>query len=117
MIILATKRQYAEYANVQMFNYINLYKITQLKNVEGADKTSTEYLAARLIVSLLDEVELLLKKKLINTTKKNISIKMSDAAGIALYKMLLRLPVAADEWYFNHVRNAWIEALDRQIIK
>jgi hypothetical protein len=42
---------------------------------------------------------------------------MSDAAGIALYKALLALPVPRDHFYFNRVRNLWIEILDRQIIK
>ena len=117
MIILSTTRQFAEFANTTMFVYIDLLKKTQLKNVKHLSKTSDEYLKVRLFNCLIEEVDLLFKKKLINTTGKTINIKMSDAAGIALYKALLALPVPRDHFYFNRVRNLWIEILDRQIIK
>lgn len=117
MITLTTPRQFAEFADSTMFVYVDLLKKTQLKNLEGFDKCSGEYLTARLINSLLTDVQLLFKKKLINTNCKIIKIIMSEAQAISFYKMLLTLPVPADHFYFNRIRNAWIEILDQQLMK
>lgn len=62
MIILTTQRQFAEFATQTMFVYIDLLKKTQLKNIEHLTKTSGEYLTARLIQYLIDEVQIVFKK-------------------------------------------------------
>ncbi len=117
MITLCCYRQHADYAMHSIFSYINLLKLSQLKNAAHLDKTSAEYLSVRLINCLLSEVELIVKKKLVNTTGEKINLKMSHAQGIALYRYLLSMPAGADNYYLNMIRNNWIEILDQQILK
>lgn len=117
MIVIITPRQYAEFANNTIFVYIDLLAETKMKNLVSVKKTHDDYLFAILMICLLHEVKIIFKKRLINSTAKTLKIKMSMAHGIAFYKTLLSLPVPADNFYFNHIRNLWIESLDQQIVK
>lgn len=117
MIILNTPRQFAEFADKTIFVYIDLLTETKMKNLANVNKNHDDYLFAILIICLLHEVKFIFKKKLMNSNAKYLKIKMSMAHGIAFYKTLLSLPVPGDNFYFNHIRNLWIESLDQQIVK
>ena len=117
MITITCQRNHAAHALTTIFNYIALLQLSQLKNVNGMDKTNGEYLTVRLINCLLSEVEILFKRKLITTSGDKINIKMSHAQGIAFYRALLTMPVGAENFYLNFIRNQWIEIIDQQILK
>lgn len=115
MIVLTTHRQYAESVLQNIFPFIKLLKESHIKNVAHHSRFSGEFLTVKLINSLLDETELIIKKKLINTIGMKVNIKLSDAAGIALYKTLLILPLNQNQEYLDMIRNEWISVLDKQI--
>ena len=117
MITLTCERQHVQYATPVIFNYVNLWRLSQLNNVKGMDARSGEYLTVRLINCLLAEVELLFAKKLLNTKGPKINLVMSHAQGIAFYRLLLLLPMPATEAYLHMIRNNWIEIIDQQILK
>lgn len=117
MLILKISRQHAEFAKSHIFNYVNMLKRSQLNNIAGAGKTSSQYLQVKVIHCLLDDAEMHFTKKLLMCNSKQITIKFSIATGIAFYRMLLTLPVLENDYYLNHVRNNWIMILDQQIIK
>ncbi len=117
MIILKTPRQYAEFVSWNIFPYINLLKKSYITNVANYSKVSEEFLNVKLVDSLLSDIELILKKKIINTTAKIVTLKFSEAEAITLYRIFLNLPVPKDDYYFGLVRNNWIEILDQQIFK
>jgi len=117
MITITTPRQFAEFADLQMFPYLDLIADSQLMNLKGVGKTSDEYLLAIMIISLIAEIKMIVKRRLINSQSKTLKIKMSTAQGIAFYKTLLTLPVPDSNFYFNRIRNLWIETLDQQIVK
>ncbi len=124
MITLTCTRQHADYAMVTIFRYQALWRQTQLINVKDYPKASGEYLTVRLFNCLLAEVEYMFDKKLdirnpnkIGNSCGKINIKMSHAQGIAFYRMLLTLPLTADDIYLLQIRNHWIEILDQQILK
>ncbi len=117
MLTLKISRQHAEFAKSHIFNYVHLLKQSQLNNIAGSGKTTSEYLQVKVIHCLLDEAEMLFTKKLFTCSSKAITIKFSIATGIAFYRMLLTLPVLENDYYLNLVRNNWIMILDQQIIK
>ena len=85
MITLTAPRSYFLTARDHFFPYINLYKNTRLNNVANANVMSEEFLAALVINCLLTEIELLFKKKIINTTGHKIKIILTDAQAIVFY--------------------------------
>ena len=117
MITLQSERVHLKHAYDYFFVYIHLWKQSQLENVKQQSKVSGEYLTVIMINSLLDDIEDLLEKKLLNTTGKIVRLKFSNAHGIIFYKTLLNLPLDAQAYYLNMIRNHWIEILNQQIIR
>lgn len=117
MITINIQRNFAEYTRDQIFNYINLWKNTQLQNVAHLQKSSGEYLTVRLINSLLQNVEYAFKRKLFLTAGKKVKISLNDAEGIALYKILLITPIDAKNIWAIAAINSLIEMIDQQILK
>jgi hypothetical protein len=115
MITLQVTRSEVQTVTGYFFSYIDLYKITRLKNVEHYDKLSEEYLSAVVINSLITELEELFKKKLATTRGWIMTFRFSDAHGIVLYKTLLALPIPRDQEYLDIIRNHWIHKLDREL--
>lgn len=116
MIAISFQRPHLVHAKETVFRYFNLLQLSNLKNVSGHGKTTGEYLTAKLFNCLLQEVELLVNKKLINTTSGTVRIKFTEAQIIAFYRGLLSMPVPADQYYLSIIRNSWIEILDRAIL-
>ena len=117
MIELTTSRQFAEFAEKQIFSYLDMIADSQLINLKGVDKKTDEYLLSIMMISLLHDIKIIFKKRLINSTAKNLKIKLTTSQAIAFYKTLLTLPVPGNDFYFNMVRNCYIENLDKQIVK
>jgi hypothetical protein len=116
MIVLHTPRTDVETILRYLFVTINLYKRTRLENVKYMDVQSEEYLSAVVINCILDEVELVMQKKLINTVSKKTKIKFTEAQAAVLYKSLMALPIGSENVYFQILRNQWVERLDQQLI-
>lgn len=116
-IVIQSPRAFADFMSRSVFTYITLLKSTNLRKVDHLQRTSAEYLSVLLINSLLDDADMIIRKKLINTTAPFMKIKFTHAQGIALYKVLLTLPIPDQEFYFNTVVCKWIELLDKEIIK
>lgn len=117
MIILTTHRQYAQAAHDAIFPYINKLKQSHYNNVAMHSKVSEQLLTVKLVYSLLDGIELNLKKKLIITTGRTVNLKLTDAEAIALYKTFLLLPIDLDKYYLNMIRQEWLTILDKQIFE
>ena len=116
MITLRTYRQHVETASVYWFPFIREAKRTNLNNLQGRHITDTDYFSAVVINCILDEIELILDKKLINTKSQKLKFEFSNAQGIVLYKTLLHLPLPKDQPYFNQLRMEWLAALDQELI-
>jgi len=66
-------------------------------------------------IASLDSAELKFNQKFINSTKKNLTIKLEPVEAFALYKALLQIPIEANNLYANHIRNLLIEQIDYSI--
>lgn len=116
MITLSTTRHYAEAALHHFFPFINHLKQTRLNDVAHAKMVSKEYLHVVVINCLLDEIEHLFRKKLVNTKGGKIKLQFSDAQGVLLYQFLLNMPIDEKEIFQNMVRSQWLVDLDQAII-
>jgi hypothetical protein len=117
MIILSSNRNFVKIFKEFFFPYINEYKRTRLINVSHLGTTSKEYLTAIAINCLLSEIEHCFDKKLINTTGPKIKLQFTDAQGVTLYQTLLNLPIPAEQYYLQSIRNTWIQDIDRQLLQ
>lgn len=116
MITLRTTRHYAEAALDAFFPYLNLQKQTRLNDVAHLSIASKEYLQAVVINCLLDEVETIFKKKLVNTTGAMVQLKFTDAQGVLFYQVLMHMPIDEDKIYPCLIRSKWLLDLDRELI-
>lgn len=116
MLSLSTYRQDLEAAEKYFFPFIIEWKQTNLNNLTDSNMQGGPFLFAVAVNCLIDEVILMMRKKLINTSSQQFKLKFTDAQGVIFYRSLLILPIPAQQFYLNKVRNEWIEQLDRQLI-
>ncbi|GEM_PF-4547565 len=85
--------------------------------VRESKHNQNEYLGAKLLRSILQEVDFIFKRKLL-TQAKDYKIKLTDAEGIVLLKFLLEFPIPGNEitspWLHNLRNNVTLQ-LDKQI--
>lgn len=117
MIELRTTRQCLEAAKRYFFPYILEFRQSRLNNVGHHDHESEPYLAAIMFNCLLEEVDQLFVRKLVNTTGAKIRIPLTDAQAVVFYQSLKTLPLPADQYWLNTLRNEWILALNKQLIE
>lgn len=117
MITLTTTRHFAEAALQSFFPFLNLQKQTRLNDVAHRSIASKEYLQVVVINCLLEEIETLFKKKLVNTTGAKVQLKLTDAQGVLFYQVLTHMPIDGERWYENQIRNQWLQDLDQEIIR
>lgn len=116
MVTIRTQRQEIETILYRFFPRMNLYKRTRLSNLAHLDLTSEAFLTAVVINCVLEEVELILKKRLINCATKTITVKLSEAQSAILYRSLIALPLENANVYEFSLRNQWVERLDQALI-
>lgn len=117
MVFLKTNRQDLETVRNYFLPFIRLWKQTNLNNIRDTNMHGAEFLLAVAINCIVDENVLLIQKKLLNTSSANQKIKLTDAQAVVLYRLFIVLPLPAQEFYFNKLRNEWIEQLDRQLLQ
>jgi|CXWL01.1.fsa_nt_gi hypothetical protein len=115
MIPLSTSRQDLEAARDYFIPFIKMWKGTNLNNLSNTSSQSAEYLFAIAVNCLIDEAVLLMQKKVLSSSDK-IKLKFSDAQAVVFYRMLIVLPVPAEQFYLNKLRNDWILQLDKLLI-
>ena len=94
-----------------------MWKQTNLNNARDSNIQSHDFLSAIAVNCIVDEILLMIEKKLINTQSATIRLKLSDAQAVIFFRLLIILPVPAEQFYFNKLRNDWIEQLDKQLIE
>ena len=117
MITIHTIRPHVRDFAPVLFSYIKLYKITRLNDVVHFPPTSKEYLSVVVINGNLTDLEQYFAKKLSRTTGHKIKFELSDALAVVLYLQLLHYPLHKDHFYFQSIRNNWIQLLDRALIQ
>lgn len=111
MIIIRATRSEAETITGDFFRMINMYKRTRMENVKHLDRTSEEYLSALVINCLLTEIESLFQKKLKDLSRRKISVRLTDAQCVVLFKSLKVLPIDPNQVYYTLLRRQWVELL------
>lgn len=117
MISIRAPRQEVETIIRYFFPAIDMYKRTRLQNLAHKEIISEEYLSAVVINALLDEVQTLINRKLVNTFSKKINVKMTEAQAAVFYKSLIALPLEPNQVYFQIIRNQWVDQLDQLLIR
>ncbi len=112
MILLKLKRDQARCIDDYFFPYMIAVAVMKMNN---AGKLSDEYLNAKVLYTLIIEVEKIFRRKLASEANK-FNFKLNDAQGITFDKFLMNHPMNAEEFYLNHLRQHIIDVLFKQII-
>ena len=113
---LITTKQHFEAISIILQNYFPLLKKTLLKDCKRYSKLSTDYLGARVFVSVIDELLIVIQKRALKNSI-NFTLKLSECQGIFFFQTLISMPVNSADVYTNNVRNNYIDQLNKQIIK
>jgi hypothetical protein len=82
--------------------------------VKESEHAQIELLSAKLLRAILEDVDIIFKKKLL-TQAKDYKIKMNDACGIVLLKFLLEFPVPENQFWLHNLRQNVTDQLHKQI--
>lgn len=115
-ISISTTRHHLSYINTVFQTYVHHLKNTNLVNVANRQMLTEEFLMAKIVNSLLIDLEILFTKKLVSSFATKVKLNFTEAQAIALYKVLLGMPILKDDHYCHMVRQHWIEVLEKQII-
>lgn len=95
-------------------NFLNyLGQVAEMKVLDSA-KNIDENLNCRVIRSLMRDIAKKYEKKLL-TAANTLRFNFTDAEGITLYKMLMAVPVPADQFWYCNLRTHICDTLHRQI--
>jgi hypothetical protein len=103
MITIRLTRDQARFIDEVFMSYMIMHAKSDLNSNAGND---AKYLNCKIVVSLLKDVELAIKKKLLNTSNK-VSLKLTDAHASAFYVYLMKRPV-------DHI-NVWAVNFRQQL--
>lgn len=110
MIILKLYRDQARQVQLHFFPYLELLCEKNIRDALNQD----EELNARMIYSVLNETRILFEKKLFGISNK-LSFKFTDAQSIVLYKLLLVVPIHADNIWLHNLRQFITDHLHLQL--
>jgi hypothetical protein len=109
-------RQYLETLSNNFFPEIVLFKTAALKQAKTFGETSKEFFSALIVTTLVNDINLLIKKRLLETTSPVIKIKLNSAQVVCLYNLLYNHPIANDKTFFLIVRQDTINKLHQAIL-
>lgn len=75
-----------------------------------------DQLTARILLSLLEDAELLFKRKLLTRSDK-FSFSFTDACGIAFYMFLMKQPINEYHVYAQHMRQKVCNDIYKQLLQ
>ena len=92
-----------------------LQKRTRIENCHEKSLTNAAYLGALTVNSLVDEIALMVDRKMITTSSQKIKLQLTRAQTTVLYALLLNHPLPADQVYLQMMRNQWLQLLDEEL--
>ncbi|MFZ4056974.1 MAG: hypothetical protein ACOYKE_02495 [Ferruginibacter sp.] len=116
MITLVCTRAETELMLNYFFGSIEYFKAAQVRSLDHLEKTAPENLMLKIFHIGLDEIELMLQKKLLITQGHKIRLKFTPVMSILFYRLLLTTPVDSNQFYILHLRNKWIEFFDKALL-
>lgn len=112
---IKTERQHFDCLNPILLNYLPMLQKTLMNNVSHCTKISSEYLNTRVMVSIVEELEYYFQRKQFTKAQK-FKLDFTEAEGIYLFKIIMDLPISAENIYTDRIRNLWLEQLNQQIL-
>jgi predicted transcriptional regulator len=108
-------RQYLQTISDYFMPEITMFKNSALVHAKSFGETSNEFLNALVISTHINELTVYFKKRLLDTTKPSITLQLTDAEIVVLYKVLMHHGITKDKVYLNIVRQDMINRLHEKI--
>ena len=112
MITFHLTRQEAAHIYGGWMSDMKLIAETRMINNAGSD---SRYLNAMMICSLLDDIEILLEKRLIDRKKTNFKITLSYAHAVAFYFHIFTKPIPTAFVWENRLRQHLCDEIHQQL--
>lgn len=116
MITITSYRQDLEAVRNFFVPFITLLQQTRLNNVAHANIQSDEYLTTLAVNYLIDELTEVIEKKYAKPGAGTVKIKFTNAQAIIFFRLLILLPVPANAFYLQKLRNDLVLQLDNELI-
>ena len=113
MIILRLTRDQARLIEKNFLPYMIMLAKSKAASVSTG---SIKHLRYKIILSLIHDVQLLFKRKLLTTALK-LKFNLSDAHGVAFYIFLMRQPISDKEIFAQVLRQQICNHLYQQLIE
>jgi hypothetical protein len=111
MIKLKLKRDDARLLETAFLPYMVMLAQSRLRS---AEHFTLDYFNSKIVLSLISEVQLSFKRKLLGKAKKML-FNFNDAHAIAFYMMLMKQPVDEKHVYALNLRHQICDALHKQL--
>ncbi len=109
-------RQYLQTISDQFFPQILLFKQSAVIHGKSFGETSYEFLMALIISTHINALDIYFKRRVADTTKTSVEIKITEAELVVLYQAFMNLPIAADKTYLLIVRQDFVSKLHHQLV-
>lgn len=117
MISLKLTRQELEAFRDFFFSYMELLQQTRINNVAHVSIQSDAYLSTIATNYIFREITTVVLKQLSKNKMGTQNLKFSEAQAIMLFRLLILIPMPANEFFLLKLHNYIIEELDRQFIE
>ena len=101
--------------NRQYLEDLDKYFLPYMIMVCDANLNGTDNYLFKLSKSILSDIEIIFKRKLL-TMQKKFTIKMKEAEGLIFYKFMMEFPLHPDHYWRQLLRNQIIEQLNKQLL-
>lgn len=109
-ILIPLQRDQARAVQQNFCPYLERYCETKIRTAVSED----ERLIYMIIRSLFLDVYKMICKKLL-TDAKHFKFKLTEAEAIAMYKLLIALPIQADQFWYCNLRQTIIDIIHSQL--
>lgn len=108
-------RQYLQTISDTIFPQLLIFKQSAVIHGKSFGETSYEFLMSLVISTHINELDIYFKRRLQDTTKPSIEIKLTDAEIVVLFQALLNLPIAETKTYLLIVRQDMVSKLHHKL--
>lgn len=108
-------RQYLQHISDYFFPQLIIFKNSAVIHAKSFGETSNEFLNAVIVSTHINDLNRYFKKRLLDTTKPSITLQLTEAEIVVLYKVFFNLGIAREKTYDLLVRQDFINRLYEQL--
>ncbi|MEO6541676.1 MAG: hypothetical protein ABIN74_11810 [Ferruginibacter sp.] len=114
-ITILIYRQYLQTISDHLFPSVIAFKNSAVLQGKSFGETSYEFLMSLIINTHINQMDIYFKRRLQDTTKPTIELKLTEAEVVVLYQAFMNLPLLSDKTYLLIVRQDFVSKLHHKL--